>query len=123
MHMFNKRLLIFGALIFVSAVVLLRYQEKKNKKQKQLFTVGHVSPVLLTQRIKATGNIEAKELMKIGSLVPGVVKKMYVEENTLVAAGQLLAEIDDGIADTDVRASKARMIKAYQELEYQKHTY
>jgi HlyD family secretion protein len=121
--MFNKRMLIFSIGICLLGIIAFRYHKKKSVKQVPLFTTGHASPVLLTQRIKATGVIEPKELMKIGSLVSGVVKKMYVEENTTVTAGQLLAEIDDGIADTDVRASQARMVKAYREFLYQKNNY
>lgn len=61
--------------------------------------------------------------MKIGSIVPGVIRKMYVEENDYVKKGQLLAEIDDGKEDTDVRSTRAELEKSKAALAYQQEFY
>lgn len=72
----------------------------------------------ISQIILSTGKIEAEDTLKIGSIVPGIIKKMYVEENQIVKKGDLLATIDDGKDDTDVRATAGYLYNAQAELVY-----
>ena len=68
--------------------------------------------------VMATGFLEVRDSMRIGSLVPGVIKRMIVEENELVKKGQLIAEIDDGKEDAEVRQTQAVWERAKAKLKY-----
>ena len=61
--------------------------------------------------------------MKIGSLVGGTIKKIYVKENDKVQKGQLLALIDNGKDDTDVKRAQGELENIEAELKYQEHYY
>lgn len=77
------------------------------KKEERLFSTRPPEIRPLKKIVRATGEVNPVDLMKIGSIIIGVIQEMFVEENEFVKKGQLLATIDDGKDDTDVRATKA----------------
>lgn len=87
-------------------------------KQPPLFQAKKPDRRTIVESIKATGYLEPEDLMKIGSIVQGIVYKLHVEENDVVKKGQLLAEIDDGKDDTSVRQTKANWLSAQASLTY-----
>jgi HlyD family secretion protein len=87
-------------------------------KKPELFKTALPEKRTITQTVKATGYIEPEDVMKIGSIVTGIIYKLYVEENDLVKKGQLLAEIDDGKDDTLVRAAQGELDAAQAKLTY-----
>lgn len=93
------------------------------KKEERLFSTRLPERRALKKIIRATGTIDPEEVMKIGSIIIGVIDKMLVEENEFVQKDQLLAIIDDGKDDTDVRATKAALEGAKIHLEYYKAFY
>ena len=50
---------------------------------------GNISTV-----VTATGTIEAVKQVEVGTQVSGVVQKIYVDYNSRVKSGQLIAELD-----------------------------
>jgi len=77
----------------------------------------------ISQIIRATGNLEAEDTLKIGSIVSGVIRKMLVEENANVKKGDLIAIIDDGKDDTEVRQAEGTLKAAQSNLDYMKKYY
>jgi len=106
------------ALIIAITVGALWHHYRKSDAQQDLYTVSTPEIRTIEQVVKATGYIEVKDSMRIGSLVPGVIKTMYVDENDSVKKGQLLAEIDDGRNETEVRQMHAVWRKARAEYAY-----
>ena len=98
-----------GALI---GLTYTTYHVAFKKEQKLWFTTEKPTKRTI-QVIRSTGYLEAEDTLKIGSIVPGVIKKMLVEENENVKKGTLIAIIDDGKGDTEVRGS-GRALKASQ---------
>lgn len=74
----------------------------------------------ITNIIKATGFLNPKDVLKIGSLVNGIIETLYVEENEFVEAGQLIAEIDDGKEDAELNMAFGALDAAQAQLAYQK---
>lgn len=60
----------------------------------------------LSQQIYSSGKLQLAGLIKVGSQVTGTLQEIYVSENETVEKGQLLALIDNGKGDTDVRAAE-----------------
>lgn len=73
--------------------------------------------------IHASGLIKIKDSMRIGSLVAGLVKEIFVEENDQVTKGQLLATIDNGKSDTAIRQTKGALLQAQAQYEYVRALY
>jgi len=107
-------------LTLISIFLYLIYSLFFAKPEERLYSTHKIEYRNINYIIRASGKLEAEEFMKIGSLVAGIIEKMYVEENDIVKKGQLLARINDGKEDTDVRATKAAYEIAQQELTYEK---
>ncbi len=109
-------MLLGGLFYIIYSLFIAKPEERLYSTQKpEHRTIRHI--------IKASGTIEAEESMKIGSLVGGILEKMYVEENDFVKKGQLLATIDDGKQDNDVKATKASLEISQAKLKYQEPHY
>jgi HlyD family secretion protein len=121
----NIKSLIFYVLI-PSCVLLACVQGYKFLTKTQtppLFKTAHPTKKNIRASVSATGILEIKNVLKIGSLVSGTIDNMYVKENQFVKKGQLLAHIDMGKDDTDIQAAQARLDRANQELIYQKQVF
>jgi HlyD family secretion protein len=73
----------------------------------QALTVGDV-----TQTVSANGTLNPVTLVSVGTQVSGTVKKLHVDFNDQVKAGQVLAELDDAIYSAQVRQSDASFASA-----------
>ncbi|MDO6596639.1 efflux RND transporter periplasmic adaptor subunit [Oceanihabitans sp. 2_MG-2023] len=63
----------------------------------------------VTTMVTATGTIEPINQVDVGTQVSGVVEKVYVDYNSIVKEGQLIAELDK----TNLNASKTQAQAAY----------
>lgn len=79
---------------------------------------GEISDV-----ITATGTLEAVETVEVGTQVSGVIQKIYVDYNSQVKKGQLLARLDETPLVAQLEQSKATVDQAEAEVQYQKATY
>ncbi|PZP54606.1 MAG: efflux RND transporter periplasmic adaptor subunit, partial [Micavibrio aeruginosavorus] len=59
--------------------------------------------------ITSQGKLEAKEYVDVGSPVSGQLKKLHVELGDVVKEGDLIAEIDPKIYESQVEATQARL--------------
>ena len=63
----------------------------------------------ITTLVTSTGTIEPIKQVEVGTQVSGVVNKIYVDYNSVVTKGQLIAELDK----TNLKASKTQTQAAY----------
>ena len=73
--------------------------------------------------ITATGTVQADTTVMIGTQVSGVIKKIYVDFNSNVKKGQLLAELDKTPLQTQVQQAQASLDDSKSEVEFQTATY
>lgn len=102
----------------LAGIVFGVYWYRRPTQERVWYNVQKIEQRAIEQVIRATGTIEAVDTLKIGSLVPGVVKKMLVEENQVVKQGELLTIIDDGKDDTEVRQTEGQLKIARNECTY-----
>ena len=81
-----------GILAIVAAAVWLL--SGKEQKQDISFTQEAVTPRTLQSSITATGTIEPVTSVTVGTQVSGIVSKLYVDYNSVVKKGQVIAELD-----------------------------
>lgn len=79
----NIKHFIAPSLLFLSLIIIIwfGYLYFFSKPDQDFFTIGKAQKRTITQIIKATGSLKVEDSMRIGSIVPGVIQKMYVEEN------------------------------------------
>ena len=63
----------------------------------------------LEDTVTATGTLQPKEFVDVGTQVSGQLKKLHVEIGAIVKAGQLLAEIDPSVYQAKVDGDRAQL--------------
>lgn len=71
----------------------------------------------LTQTVAANGTLNPVKLVNVGSQVSGIVKKLYVDFNDRVSAGQVLLELDPALMEAQLAQSTANVANAEAQLE------
>ncbi len=66
----------------------------------------------LIKAVSATGTLEAVNTVNIGAQVSGTIKNIYVDYNSTVKKGDLLAEIDPSLLSARVRQARADVMAA-----------
>jgi HlyD family secretion protein len=92
-------------------------------KSSYLFETAIVKRGSIINTITATGTIQADTTVLIGTQVSGVIKKIYVDFNSVVKKGQLLAELDKTPLQTQVQQAQASLDDSKSEVEYQQASY
>ncbi|WP_282055388.1 efflux RND transporter periplasmic adaptor subunit [Maribacter luteus] len=59
--------------------------------------------------VSSTGTVEAINTVEIGTQISGTIKKIYVDYNDKVKAGQILAEMDLKLLSTSLTSAKANL--------------
>jgi len=115
---FKKKFLAIAIAAVALIVVLLSLL---NNEPDTAIRVNVVLPQIRTiiNSVSATGTVEPTEQVEVGTQVSGVIDKLYVDYNTSVKRGQLLAELDKSTLRARVLQAKASLSSAQNELNYQ----
>jgi macrolide-specific efflux system membrane fusion protein len=70
----------------------------------------------LEDTVTATGTLQPKEFVDVGTQVSGQLKKLHVEVGAVVKAGQLLAEIDPSVYQARVDGDRAQLLNQHAQL-------
>ena len=71
----------------------------------------------VTQFVSANGTLNPVVLVNVGTQVSGTVKKLHVDFNDHVRAGQVMLELDPALLDAQVRQDEASVVNAQATLE------
>jgi HlyD family secretion protein len=110
-----KKLLIAGILILaiiVSAFILLR-----GNGSKPQFGTEKVSRGDIVMTVTSTGTVNPVTTVLVGTQVSGTIKEIYVDFNSAVRKGQLIARIDTSLFDAQVNQARANVFSARANLE------
>lgn len=118
----GKRILISGGMLAVVAVTLLTVHSCK-KSKAYIYETSEVTKGSIVNTVTATGTIEAITSVVVGTQVSGIVEKLYVDFNSQVKKGQVLAELDKTALRSGVQQSLATLDNAKAEMEYQASNY
>ena len=110
-----KKLLVAGILILaiiVSAFILLR-----GNGSKPQFGTEKVSRGDIVMTVTSTGTVNPVTTVLVGTQVSGTIKEIYVDFNSPVRKGQLIARIDPSLFDAQVNQARANVFSARANLE------
>ena len=117
-----KRVIISSAVLAVAAVTILAIHGCK-KSQAYTFETATVQKGSVTNTVTATGTLEAITSVVVGTQVSGIVEKLYVDFNSPVKKGQILAELDKVALNSQVDQANATLESAKAETEYQQSNF
>ena len=110
------------AAVAVAAVLLIVFG--KNKENNRI--VYETAPVEygnVSNSVTATGTIEPVTEVEVGTQVSGIIDKIYVDYNSIVKEGQLIAEMDKVTLESELASAKAQYEGSKAEYEYQSKNY
>ena len=114
----NKKLWIsIGAIVLVALAVWLLSGGKK--EQTVEFETAKVEKQNISTSITATGTIEPVTSVTVGTQVSGIVSKLYVDYNSVVKKGQVIAELDKTNLTSELNRAKADLTSAQSTLNYE----
>lgn len=91
---------------------------KKNKEIQ--FETEKIARANLQNSVTATGTIEPVTSVTVGTQVSGIVSKLYVDYNSKVTKGQVIAELDRTNLTSELNTAKANLSSAQSSLNYEK---
>ena len=118
----NKKLWIILGVAVVAIVAYLLLSGGK-KKQTVSFATAKVERTNIQNTITATGTIEPVTSVTVGTQVSGIVSHLYVDYNSVVKKGQVIAELDKTNLISELNAQRANLTSAQSALNYQQSNY
>jgi HlyD family secretion protein len=119
----KKRIIYIGSAVVILAIGFLGYRSLGSAKQTISFETAKIGRGTISNTITATGTLEAIKTVNVGTQVSGVIEKIFVDFNSQVKKGQLLAQLDETPLLAQLEQSKASVDQAEAQVKYQKATY
>ena len=100
--------IIIAVVILILMLIGVLYFFKKNDKAPQYITqTAERGDIRAT--VSATGTVNAVTTVLVGTQVSGTIKQIYVDYNSTVKKGQLLAQIDPSSFEAQVAQASANL--------------
>ena len=93
------------------------------KKETVTFETAKVERTNIQNTITATGTIEPVTSVTVGTQVSGIVSRLYVDYNSEVKKGQIIAELDKTNLTSELRTAQANLSSAQSTLNYELNNY
>lgn len=111
---------IWIAVVVIVIVAVAAWAMSGGKKEEDInFKEEKVALKTLQNSVTATGTIEAVTSVTVGTQVSGIVNKLYVDYNSRVKKGQVIAELDKTNLLSELNTAKANLASAQSSLNYQ----
>lgn len=118
----NKKVWI--AVAAVAVIGLIVWMLMGNKKEEKVnFSTEKVTKTDIQTSVTATGTIEPVTSVTVGTQVSGIVAHLYVDYNSEVKKGQVIAELDKTNLISELNTAKANLNSQQSNLNYQKSNF
>ena len=116
----KRKILIISALVLAAIISAFFIFKPTTISPDQIeIETGIVKHGTISSTVTATGTLEAITSVDVGTQVSGIIENIYVDFNSTVKEGQLLARIDTTNLAAAVEQSQASLDNAKAQLDYQ----
>lgn len=120
----KKKLIIWGIIALVLIIVLvILFALKSGKSHEMMLNTERARIDSIEVTVTATGEIQPVYKVDVGTQVSGKVEKLYVDFNSEVKKGDLLAELDRSTLSEQVQQSEAQLSNAQSNLTLAQRNY
>lgn len=116
----GKRLILILVALAIAGGGWYFWRQKTAQSPEQRYKFQEAAVADVVQNVSANGTLSPVTLVNVGTQVSGTVKKLHVDFNDVVKAGQVLAELDDALYSAASRQSEANIAAAAASLELAK---
>ncbi len=110
----KKILIISGIIIVITIAIFILFRGNGNEPK---FRFDKVVRGNIEMAVTATGTVNPVTTVLVGTQVSGTIKNIYVDFNSPVKKGQLIARIDPALFEAQVNQAKANFLSAKANLE------
>ena len=107
-----KRLGLILLVVLAAVGLAAGYVFSTNRGSAARYRTAKVDRGPIVATVSATGNLNAVTTVQVSSQVSGQIKELFVDFNSLVKKGQLIARLDPDIFQAKVNAARAELESA-----------
>lgn len=102
----------------IAAILLIITTVSCSKRADVSLESVEVAHGEITETVTATGTMESVTQVDVGTQVTGIIDKLYADFNSIVTKGQLIAEIEKTLLESDLHSAEANVESARLTYEY-----
>ncbi|HTM02924.1 MAG TPA: efflux RND transporter periplasmic adaptor subunit [Vicinamibacterales bacterium] len=106
----RKRILLSVAAVAAVTVTVVAYNRSTSHQTSEYLTAA-VTRGSVVETVAATGTLQAVTTVQVGSQVSGTIKALHADYNSQVHKGEVIAELDPSLFQTQVEQARASLIK------------
>ncbi len=99
------------------------WQSSQKAPFEVTYETAKVEKATIGNSVTATGTIEAVTSVDVGTQVSGIIDKIYVDYNSEVKKGQVIAELDKTNLISELNSANSQLASAKSDLEYQQSNF
>lgn len=119
----KKLIICISVTIAIIAAVTIFMRSNKRQPITIIYETAKVERATISNSVTATGTIEPVNKVEVGTQVSGIISKIYVDYNSIVKKGQVIAELDKINLESELASAKANLASSKSELDYQETNY
>ena len=107
----RKRLIVAAAVVVASGAAVAAYYWQGRESSGPTFTTAAVTRGDVVETVEATGTLEAVTTVQVGTQVSGTIKALHADYNSIVRKGQVIAELEPSLFQTQVEQARASIVR------------
>ena len=119
----NKKIIIISVVSAVVIAVGFYFFKKESPKDAFRLETIKMSSNKITTTVTATGTIDPITEITVGTQVSGIISKIYVDYNSVVKKGQILAELDKTNLQSDYNSQLLNLNSSRTQYDFQKKNF
>ncbi|MFN8133709.1 MAG: efflux RND transporter periplasmic adaptor subunit [Bacteroidales bacterium] len=117
------KVLVYTVLGIIAVTACYWFFFRSGETAVATYKTALVERASISNTVTATGTVEPVKQVQVGTQVSGVIQKIYVDYNSIVKKGELLAELDKTPLLAQLASAKADLEAAASALAYQESNY
>ena len=119
----NKRIITGVGIVAVIAIGAYFLLQGGKTKDRMTLETGKIVRNSINTMVTATGTVEPITVVEVGTQVSGIIDKIYVDFNSQIKKGQLLAEMDKVTLQSELASKQSALASSKTEYEYQQKNF
>lgn len=115
----KKTWIIVIAVLAILAAVLFFFLKKNSRGAAPVYETSLIARGDMENSVTATGTVEPMEQVEVGTQVSGIIDKIYVDYNSCVKKGQVIAELDKTVLQAELETARLSVESNKNEFLYQ----
>lgn len=119
----TRKIIVWTVVAVAVAAAAALLAMKSGDKQVMTYDMTEVSRGDISMYVTATGTIEPVTEVQVGTQVSGIIDKLFVDYNSEVRKGQIIAEMDKVTLESEVKSAQAAYDGNKAEYKFQQKNY